>query len=339
MKYFYYICIALIAILLMILYDLYGAFLLAVIFLLLPCLSWGLGKVWQRKVSAQVFYPLSATRDTQAEIVLSAKSPWISFFSSLTAFLGKEEYDSYEEKATTLDFIFEKSLPHCGRLSLGKATLSWTDFFGLFHYKKDISTGTMVVLPNRIGQVPQILRSLLRAAHSDEVEYFGATEYKPGDNPHLINWKITASRDEVYVRDSAPADQAKIALAADYATDPEERDTIGDALYSAGLALIASHMAFHFVWVTDKGVPVHTFIRSESEWNTSISSFLKQGGEGALKNCHLSPSLPICYLTGNPSPVIAAPLRPTIWCAKENIPRAALSGRKQIIHALGGTPS
>ena len=339
MNYFYYICMALIAILLMILYDLYAAFLLAVIFLLLPCVSWGLGKVWRRKLSAEVSYPLSAQRGTAVEIVLSAKSSWISFFSSLTAFLDKEEYESYEEKAAAINFIFEKSLLHCGRIPLGKATLTWKDFFGLFHYQKEIPTGTLVVLPKRIGQVPQILRSLLRAAHSDEVEYFGATEYKPGDNPHLINWKITARRDEVYVRDSAPADQAKMALAADYAADPEERDTIGDALYSAGLALISSHMAFHFAWVTDKGVPVTTLIRSDAEWKESISSFLKQGGDGALQNCHLSPSLPICYLTGNPSPMVASPLRPTIWCAKDGVKRAALSGRKQIIHALGGTPS
>ena len=339
MKYFSYICIAIIAILLMILYDLYAAFLLAMIFLLLPCLSWGLGKITERTLSCQVSYPVSAVRGTPVEIVLSAKSPWISFFSSLTAFLGTEEYESYEEEAHAMHFIFQWPLPHCGRIHLGQASLSWRDVLGLFHSKKEIPTGSVVVLPKRIGQVPQILHSLLRSAHSDEVEYFGATEYKPGDNPHLINWKITARRDEVYVRDSAPADQARIALAADYAADAEERDTISDALYSAGLALIASHMAFHFAWVTDKGVPVVSLIRSESEWQTSISSFLKQGGDGALKDSHLSPSLPICYLTGNPSPVIAAPLRPTIWCAKDGISRAALSGRKQIYHALGGTPS
>lgn len=324
------------AVFLMVIYDLYAAFLLAMVLLLVPLLSLGWGFLAKRSLSCRLLVPPAAVRGTPMEAVLSIRGAMVSFLSSLSAFLQGQEYDAYEEDKAELRFYFHLPMSHCGRLSLAESVVSWQDPFRLFHFRKVLPSASLLVLPQKIGQVPMILHSLLTLAGSDEVEYFGATEYKPGDNPHLINWKITARREEVYVRDSMPADNVRIALAADYAASPEERDTLGDALYSCGLALAASHMTFRFAWATEKGQPVLETIHDQEEWNEAIRSFLRQGGSHALTQSPVSPYIPICYFTDSPSPAIPSHLHPAIWCSREGAKGAALSGRKAICHALGG---
>lgn len=334
----YYLCILAAAFFLMIIYDLYAAFLLAMILLLVPllCLAWGY--LAKRSLSCQMVVPPSGERGMPMEVMVSVKGPLLPFLSSMTAFLAGKEYDAYEEEGREIHFLFQFPMAHCGRLPLTGGYISWQDPFGLFHFRQEVSPATVLVLPKRVGQVPSILKSLLSLCGSEEVEYFGATPYKPGDNPHLINWKITARTDDVYIRDSSPADAIRVTLAADYATKEDERDTLGDALYSAGLALTASRMTFQFAWITEKGQPVVETIRSQESWHQAIAGFLRQGGTGALAASTLSPYVPICYFTNNPEPTISPLLHPAIWCSKEDAPQTVLSGRHAIFHALGGTP-
>lgn len=332
----YYFFILAAAFFLMIIYDLYAAFLLAMILLLVPllCLAWGY--MAKRSLSCQLLAPNSGERGVAMEITLSVKGHFLPFLSSLTAFLDGKEYEAYEEEGNEIHFLFALPMEHCGRLPLTGGYISWQDPFGLFHFRQEVAPATVLVLPKRVGQVSSILKSLLALCGSEEVEYFGATPYKPGDNPHLINWKITARTDDVYVRDSSPADAIRVTLAADYAAKEDDRDILGDALYSAGLALTASHMPFQFAWVTEKGQSVVETIRSQESWQNAIAGFLLQGGAGALATSSLSPYVPICYLTDNPQPSISPLLHPAIWCSAEGAPRAVLSGRSAIFHALGG---
>ncbi len=339
MNYIIYLFLIIFSFLLMTIYDLYAAFLLAVLLMALPLIALGLGVLSQKQISCQLSHPASARRGQTVELDLTVHGSVVPFLSSLTAFVNGKEYDAYEEGKKNFHFIFQEELPHCGRISFSKVYAAWKDPFGFFHFHASAAPSTMLVLPKRIGEASAIKKQLFTAHQAEELEYFGATEYKPGDNPHLINWKITARKDDVYVRDSAPASQAQIALAADYDKDETCRDTIGDALYSAGLVLVSSHIPFHFVWATEKGRPVTLLIQSEKDWQEAISAFLWQGGNNALANPSLSPSLPVCYITGNTRPVISSLFHPTIWCAREGNTAATLSGRAALLHALGGPRS
>lgn len=185
-----------------------------------------------------------------------------------------------------------------------------------------------------MGTFQAALSALRRIAGSEDKEYFGAVEYKPGDNPHLINWKVTARKDEVYVRDSAPSGSDRIVLAADYERNDILRDTVGDALLSSGLALLSARIPFRFVFATGKGSVSQT-IRTREDWTDALSGFLRAGTEGALMGADLSPYVPICYITGNPRPPSPPQLSPTVWCAAEGA-GTALSGRDSIYNALGG---
>ena len=132
-----------------------------------------------------------------------------------------------------------------------------------------------------------------------------------------------------------PADDARLILAADYEEDDALRDLLADALLSCGLALTAARMPFRFAWMTIHGEEIITSIKDKAGWEEAVATFLREGGGDALKTSHLSPYIPICYLTGNPTPAISPVLHPSIWCVRD-AKGAALSGKAAIARALGG---
>ncbi len=333
MNYIFYLFLLLTSFLLMSMYDLYSAFLPALLFLLVPLALFALGWAARKYTRLSLSAPSQARQGEALEIAVIAKSRLLPFVSSLTCRLGNEEYNSYEEEAGEIRFYFTKDAAHCGRLALGDGEISFRDPFGLFHFRLPIKGQTLLVMPQVIGNRDATLRALLSLSTPEEKEYFGATPYKVGDNPRLINWKVTARKEDVYVRESDPAGSARLILAADYEADETLRDTVCDALYSAGRALAASRLPFHFAWVNDKGAPILSAVESEEDWEEITRAFLTCGGAPALKDASLPP-LPICYITGHED--APASRAAVLWCAKEGNPRAALAGRAAIFHALGG---
>ena len=335
MNYLSYLFLAIIALLLMILYDLYAAFLLAVTLLLVPLLALALGYATRRSVSVTLSAPRRMQRGDSAEICVTAKGRFLPFVSSLTATMAGKEYDSYETEKDEARFYFRIDSTHTGRITLPAPRLSWKDPFGLFHFHKDAKAHALLVLPRPMGDYAHTLKSLRRLAGSEEMEYFGATPYHPGDNPRLINWKVTARTEDIYVRDCMPQDDARLILAADYEEDDALRDLLADALLSCGLALTAARMPFRFAWMTIHGEEIITSVKDKAGWEEAVAEFLLAGGENALKTSHLSPLLPICYLTGDPAPAVSPILHPSIWCVRD-AKGAALSGKAAIARALGG---
>ncbi len=335
MHYLLYPFLMLMAFLFMSMYDLYSAFLLALLFFLVPLLLLGLGWWAARTASLTLTAPARGRQGERVEICVTAKGALLPFVSSLTCFVGEAEYDSYEKEKGEIRFYFQQDMPHCGLLSLAAPRISFRDPFGLFHFRKEGNGASLLVLPKVMGKRDVILSRLLSQTFPEEKEYFGATPYTPGDNPHLINWKVTARKEDMYVRDSSPAGAAQLILAADYENNADLRDTVASALYSAGLALTSAHRSFHFAWATKAGVPILSAIESEGDWEDAIIAFLRQGSAGALQDAKLPP-LSICYITGHTEPRIAVGLSPVIWCAAEGNRRAQLSGKTAIVHALGG---
>lgn len=331
----YYIIVLFIAFLLMVLYDLEGAFLLSLVMILTPLPLYGLERWIAPRLILTLSAPKSVRRGEKLEIALTVKGPFLFLLASPDASLNGVPYETYEEGNGNITFYFEKNTLHCGRVDMGKPSISWTDPFGLFHFRKTSAPAGCLVFPKQVGNVHTILESLRKLSASDEVEYFGATEYKPGDNPHLINWKITARKEEVFVRDSYPAESEKFVLAADYEENEGYRDTIGDALYSAGLALLSVPSSFRFAFTTKAG-PVSQMIRTRDDWEEAIRGFLEAGQNQALRDSPLSPYVPIVYLTGDPNPTVSPVLHPALWCAAPDAPRAMLSGKGEIYEALGG---
>nr|MBP6060263.1 DUF58 domain-containing protein [Dialister sp.] len=240
MRRFLYIFICIAAIFVMTIYDLYAAFLMAVMLILAPLLSI-LPMYWIRKrLRLSIKVPARLLRGHLAEAQLTLEGPFLSLLSSPEALLGAETSDETVSFDGGIRFIFRRTASHCGRFDMGEAHIRWTDPFGFHTFTLNAGNVSIIVLPLKMGEYKATMKTLRLIAGSDEPERFGATLYKPGDNPHLINWKVTARTDDVYVRDMYPAEGTNLVLAADYARKPDERDLLCDALYSAGLALCAS---------------------------------------------------------------------------------------------------
>ena len=87
------------------------------------------------------------------------------------------------------------------------------DPFHLCRFHMPLTALDGFAFPARIGTESQILQVLSHIMTPDEKYYYGAVQYKPGDNPRLINWKMTARTDDVYVRDSEPANSTDLLIA------------------------------------------------------------------------------------------------------------------------------
>lgn len=324
--------VLLFAFLLMVIYDQYDAFLLGMILALFPLPLYGMGKWAGRHFQADVTAPSHMVRGEKEEISISLKNPLLPFLPLPDVFLAGIPCESYEEEGPS--FFFTQEAAHTGRVDLGKISIYWKDPSRLFTFHKDIPSSPILVYPKKRGNRKAALKSLMKMTSAEDEEYFGATPYTPGDNPRLINWKITARTEDVYVRDSYPENNAKMILAADYEEDGNLRDMACDTLYSLGLALLSARIPFLFLFRSGKGTVCEKITSLES-FENGISGFLRGGRSGALEGARISPSIPVCYITGNENPSIPPSLTPYIWCMKESR-KAYLSGKAEIDRALGG---
>lgn len=331
MVFLYYGLVLLFAFLIMVIYDQYDAFLLGMMLALFPLPLYGLGKWAGRHFQSDIRAPSLMVRGEAEEIGISLKNPLLPFLPLPEVSVDGFPYESYEDGPV---FFFTKEASHCGRVDMGKVSLSWQDPSRLFTFHKDIPSSSYIVYPKKIGNRDAALRSLMAMTSSEDKEYFGATLYHPGDNPRLINWKITARKEEVYVRDSYPESSAKIILAADYEEDGNARDLVCDTLYSLGLALLSARIPFLFLFRSGRGT-VSEKISNRESFENSLSGFLRGGRDHALEGASLPPSIPLCYITSERNPSIPPSLSPYTWCVREG-GNAYLSGKAGISHALGG---
>lgn len=317
-----------------IMYDFYTPFLAWMAVLLAPIPSAILAFRARKHLAVHLSLPARVTRGgiVRASLFLSAPGlSWLPLPQITAESLGKPAADKDGH------FYFDIPAPHCGRQAMGPFHASVTDAFRLLSFSKEITSDSCIILPRRIGNYSAVLSALSRFTRPDEVEHFGAVEYKPGDDVHLINWKVTARKDALYVRDSLPVGSAALLLAADLPEDDDARDTVCDALYTLGSALLASKKSFSFLRIEGKS-PILSEIRTESEWITILTHFLGAGrpenpliGGAAL----VPPDMPVLYLTGEAQPRLPSMMRVAVWSA-DPAARADLAGRAAIVQALGG---
>ncbi len=96
--------------------------------------------------------------------------------------MAGKEYDSYETEKDETRFYFRIDTAHAGRITLPAPAFPGKTRSD-FHFQKDAKAATLLVLPRPMGDYAHTLKSLLRLSGSEEVEYFGATPYQPGDDP------------------------------------------------------------------------------------------------------------------------------------------------------------
>lgn len=322
---------------LMVMYDFYAAFLGFAALLLAPVPSLLLS-LWARKrLTLSLSLPRRAVRSEETAVTVSAAGPCLSFLPGLA--LTAEGMDAEEDRQ---GHILSFSLPfrpaHCGRMALPEMTLSFSDLFGLSRYKKSFPRQDMVVLPRMMGNPERGKAFLSRLLVPQEPERFGAAPYREGDSVRLINWKVTARKDELYVRDTWPGEETSLLLAASLPRGAALRDTVGDALFTAGSVLLMEKKYFTFLWTDEKGRARKDQIRSGENWERALLAFLKDGSPRSpflYGGTDIPADLPVLFLTDEADPALPRHRPLYVWNANGK-GRGDLTGRAAIAAALGG---
>ncbi|NHX35932.1 MULTISPECIES: DUF58 domain-containing protein [Halolamina] len=137
---------------------------------------------------------------------------------------------------------YEVAYEERGRHTLGPATVTATDAFGLFEREIDLrGTETTIVYPRvrRLGTVGRrSLGRLQEYSRSDQRgEFEELREYVPGDPLRDIHWKTTAKRDELVVTEfAAETDAESVTVAA--GANADGADAMAEATASVVLGLV-----------------------------------------------------------------------------------------------------
>lgn len=117
---------------------------------------------------------------------------------------------------TERDIELELPAEHCGpaRFTLSRARIY--DCLGLFSFSVSGKKSKKVLITPRLEALPEneaeaVMALLRRPGSSEEGEPF-VREYRPGDSPRSIHWKLTVKADEIQVRDIEPDRQVRLFL-------------------------------------------------------------------------------------------------------------------------------
>lgn len=116
---------------------------------------------------------------------------------------------------TERELEFELPAKHCGAAEFTVAKVRIYDCLRLFSVsvsgkqtRKLLITPKMMPVPDReAGLIMNLLRM-----HSEEDSDFFVRDYRPGDSPRSIHWKLTAKEDELQVKDHEPDRQVSLFL-------------------------------------------------------------------------------------------------------------------------------
>ena len=135
---------------------------------------------------------------------------------------------------TERDIELELPAEHCGPAGFTLARARIYDCLGLFSFSVSGKKSKEVLITPRLEALPEIeaeavMGLLARPAASEEGEPF-VREYRPGDSPRSIHWKLTVKADEIQVKDREADRQVRLFL---NLTDkvwenPEQRDVLLD---------------------------------------------------------------------------------------------------------------
>lgn len=135
------------------------------------------------------------------------------------------------EKEIELEFAAE----HCGQAEFSVAKAGIYDCLGLFSVpvKRSGKVGLLVMpvitpLPeDEAALITGFLR--MRRSGAEDGDYF-VRDYRPGDSPRSIHWKLTAKEDELQVKDFQPDNTVRLLLNMTDAllAEPEKRDAFLD---------------------------------------------------------------------------------------------------------------
>ncbi|MBR5712208.1 MAG: DUF58 domain-containing protein [Lachnospiraceae bacterium] len=178
---------------------------------------------------------------------------------------------------------------HCGPLKLVLKSVRVRSIFGFFFFRAvcDKASSVFMVFPEEVSVTSTPIRynpyayiateeySTTRPG-DDPSEMFGVREYRPGDRINRIHWSLTASRDELIVKEfSLPIDTSAIMLLDVYTLPEKNGAELYDALIASafGVAkcILRQKQIFYFAWATGKDAVWRLRIEHEEDLRVAMT--------------------------------------------------------------------
>lgn len=184
-------------------------------------------------------------------------------------------------------------VPHSGEFRIRLTKVRIRSLFGLFTTKGmiDRSEQSCMVYPpvvtvgheplrnNPIAYIAKEEYSTTRPG-DDPSEMFGAREYRPGDRQNRIHWKLTAARDELFVKElGLPVDTSTLLLLDVFRMKSNELETIYDSLLTTMSSLAwkirESRHIFYIGWQPEPGKVWRVRVESDEELQAALLGVFK----------------------------------------------------------------
>lgn len=185
------------------------------------------------------------------------------------------------------------SVPHCGLNNITLKHLQITDYIRLFSHKIRYKAETSVfVLPSAVDlnyslNIPcspsdeeSNIYSKLRPG-DDPSEVYQIREYRPGDMPKRIHWKLSSRTDTTWVKEYSLPICQKTAILIDYSyldsSSADLMDIALDAAYSLARALIKQEIPTTIYWISSQSDKIiWNDVNSDADINSCFSTLLSQ---------------------------------------------------------------
>ena len=176
---------------------------------------------------------------------------------------------------------------YCGRIDISVRKFKLYDFTGIWSFKGKVGKSVQLYVLPQSGEVnvsvsdrtneyiDEPMKFSENEPGDDCSQVFDLREFRDGDKIQRIHWKLTAKRDEIYVKEfSMPIDaSAEILLELSLAARDEMlryADTIIETAYGLSVALLEQEIYHYISWYNnDAGEIIRREITNESDiWNT-----------------------------------------------------------------------
>ena len=156
--------------------------------------------------------------------------------------------------------VFPLDGSHCGALTCQVSRARALDLLGLFAFPLPLPPAARALVlpePAPMEEVadlePLLAQAGSRPGRGQQLEDYELRDYRPGDSPRAVHWKMSAKHDELVVREHLKGILPQLVLAFDLYGTPERLDRVLARLWTASSCLISRGLPHTISWTDADG--------------------------------------------------------------------------------------
>ena len=267
-----YIIVFAVSVLLFVFYHNFYFFYLLLVVSAMPILSYFVSRYIRNKISVSVSVGvMSIGKGNSIPIIFTVDNPTVFPIQGvkLTYTVKNRFYPNDEIQEMSLpvrrgknSYNWSVSSVYSGSIVLSGSEITMNDYLGIFVFKRSWESGCEVsVIPAESEIIMNVIGNMMtkgddtQTDNADKVDDVTQVkefrEYRPGDRPQFINWKISAKHDELYVKEFEQEYNRTLTLLVELRADSHEigfLDELITAFYSCAVKLIDMEIHFSVAW-------------------------------------------------------------------------------------------